>query len=260
MQLELDQDGHLVDYTIWNHEVAQQLALSLDLELTDWHFEVLHAVRQFYQPPEQFCQTLELLFQLEHTHQLQAPLGYLLQLLQLYLQQRDQHCYQLHLKLELRDHPPLQLSLQSARGEYLQTRWLVLFQLKLQQLKLPAPLLKMQLWATQTTARDGDNLRLFASHAQQGVTTTGAKLKADEESTTVVSSTEVLGLRSLLAAKLGDERVQQPVWFEDHRPEFANRFHTLELTSVTNEAPPAVAGAGTRRRGLVCAGHCGIRA
>ena len=49
MQLELDQDGHLVDYTIWNHEVAQQLALSLDLELTDWHFEVLHAVRQFYQ-------------------------------------------------------------------------------------------------------------------------------------------------------------------------------------------------------------------
>lgn len=49
MQLELDQDGHLVDYTIWNHEIAQQLALSLDLELTDWHFEVLHAVRQFYQ-------------------------------------------------------------------------------------------------------------------------------------------------------------------------------------------------------------------
>ena len=49
MQFALDQDGHLVDYTIWNHEVAQQLALSLDLELTDWHFEVLHAVRQFYQ-------------------------------------------------------------------------------------------------------------------------------------------------------------------------------------------------------------------
>ncbi|MPW42888.1 TusE/DsrC/DsvC family sulfur relay protein [Acinetobacter guerrae] len=49
MQLELDQDGHLVDYTIWNNQVAQQLASSIDLELTDWHFEVLHAVRQFYQ-------------------------------------------------------------------------------------------------------------------------------------------------------------------------------------------------------------------
>ena len=49
MQLELDQDGHLLDYTIWNNQVAQQLAGSLDLELTDWHFQVLHAVRQFYQ-------------------------------------------------------------------------------------------------------------------------------------------------------------------------------------------------------------------
>lgn len=45
---ELDQDGHLVDYTIWNHEVAQALAQSLDLELNEWHFEILKAVRQFY--------------------------------------------------------------------------------------------------------------------------------------------------------------------------------------------------------------------
>lgn len=49
MNLELDQDGHLVDYTIWNEAVAQELANSLSLELTAWHFEVLHAVRLFYQ-------------------------------------------------------------------------------------------------------------------------------------------------------------------------------------------------------------------
>ena len=49
MQVELDQDGHLVDYSIWNQEVAQELAKSLDLQLTDWHFEILYAVRQFYQ-------------------------------------------------------------------------------------------------------------------------------------------------------------------------------------------------------------------
>lgn len=48
MNLELDQDGHLVDYTIWNEDVAQQLAQSLDLELTAWHFEILQAIRQFY--------------------------------------------------------------------------------------------------------------------------------------------------------------------------------------------------------------------
>lgn len=48
MTLELDQDGHLVDYSIWTPEVAQQLAHSLDLELTSWHFEVLFALRNFY--------------------------------------------------------------------------------------------------------------------------------------------------------------------------------------------------------------------
>lgn len=49
MNLALDQDGHLVDYTIWNEQVAQELANTLDLELTAWHFEILQAVRQFYQ-------------------------------------------------------------------------------------------------------------------------------------------------------------------------------------------------------------------
>lgn len=49
MTLALDQDGHLVDYRIWNEEIAQQLANSLDIQLSAWHFEVLHAVRQFYQ-------------------------------------------------------------------------------------------------------------------------------------------------------------------------------------------------------------------
>ena len=48
MNFELDQDGHLVDYTIWNEEVAQQLAERLEIELSPWHFEVLTAVRQFY--------------------------------------------------------------------------------------------------------------------------------------------------------------------------------------------------------------------
>ena len=49
MTLELDQDGHLLDYRIWNEDIAQELAKSLDIQLTAWHFEILHAVRQFYQ-------------------------------------------------------------------------------------------------------------------------------------------------------------------------------------------------------------------
>ena len=46
--LELDQDGHLVDYSIWTPQIAEQLAQSLDLSLTEWHFEVLFALRNFY--------------------------------------------------------------------------------------------------------------------------------------------------------------------------------------------------------------------
>lgn len=49
MNLELDQDGHLVDYTIWNETVAQSLADTLEIQLTSWHFDILQAVRQFYQ-------------------------------------------------------------------------------------------------------------------------------------------------------------------------------------------------------------------
>ncbi|WP_089605130.1 TusE/DsrC/DsvC family sulfur relay protein [Acinetobacter piscicola] len=48
LNLELDQDGHLLDYTVWNEDVAQILAKTLDLELTAWHFEILQSVRQFY--------------------------------------------------------------------------------------------------------------------------------------------------------------------------------------------------------------------
>ena len=188
-------------------------------------------VSQFYQPPEQFCQSLELLYQLEHTQQIQAPLGYLLQLLQNYLQLRDQHCYQLQLRLELRDHPPLVLSLQSACGEYQQGRWLTLFQLKLQQLKLPAPLLKMQLSAGQTTARDGDNLVLFNAYTQGAA----ASAPLNNEAPSTVASSDALRLRSLLTAKLGAERVQQPSLQADHRPELANGYHQTGLLSVAGK-------------------------
>lgn len=48
MDLVLDQDGHLVDFRVWNEEVAQGLANTLSLQLTPWHLDILKAVRQFY--------------------------------------------------------------------------------------------------------------------------------------------------------------------------------------------------------------------
>lgn len=46
--LLLDQDGHLVDASAWTPQIAQQLANSLELQLTEWHFEILNALRDFY--------------------------------------------------------------------------------------------------------------------------------------------------------------------------------------------------------------------
>lgn len=46
--LQLDSDGHLVNHADWSPNVAQQLANSLNITLTDEHFLILNAVREFY--------------------------------------------------------------------------------------------------------------------------------------------------------------------------------------------------------------------
>lgn len=45
--LELDADGHLQDRTQWTVSVAQTLADTLDVELTDVHYRILMQVRAF---------------------------------------------------------------------------------------------------------------------------------------------------------------------------------------------------------------------
>lgn len=46
--IELDEEGHLCDHTLWTPEVAQQLADSLAIELTPLHLRILAQVRQFH--------------------------------------------------------------------------------------------------------------------------------------------------------------------------------------------------------------------
>ncbi|ANB91364.1 hypothetical protein MOVS_04490 [Moraxella ovis] len=46
--LELDTDGHLQDHTQWTVSVAQTLADTLDVELTDVHYRILMQVRAFF--------------------------------------------------------------------------------------------------------------------------------------------------------------------------------------------------------------------
>ncbi|MDH4762798.1 MULTISPECIES: TusE/DsrC/DsvC family sulfur relay protein [Pseudomonas] len=46
--LDLDPEGYLRDLSQWSPEVAQQLALKEGIELTERHWQVLQALRDFY--------------------------------------------------------------------------------------------------------------------------------------------------------------------------------------------------------------------
>lgn len=45
---QLDTDGHLTDYQTWTPTVAQQLADTLGLTLTPLHYQIIEAVREYY--------------------------------------------------------------------------------------------------------------------------------------------------------------------------------------------------------------------
>lgn len=46
VNVQIDDDGFLVDASQWNEEVAKELAKEDGLELTDKHFEVLNFLRE----------------------------------------------------------------------------------------------------------------------------------------------------------------------------------------------------------------------
>ena len=47
--LETDEEGYLVNLSDWNHEVADFLAQSENITLTDNHWEVLNFLRKYYE-------------------------------------------------------------------------------------------------------------------------------------------------------------------------------------------------------------------
>lgn len=46
--IETDQQGYLLDFNLWNEELASLIAKQDDIELTEAHWEVIRFVRQFY--------------------------------------------------------------------------------------------------------------------------------------------------------------------------------------------------------------------
>lgn len=48
-QIELDEDGYLIDLEQWEKEAATILAKEDDMELTDAHWEVINFLRDYYE-------------------------------------------------------------------------------------------------------------------------------------------------------------------------------------------------------------------
>ena len=49
MHLNLDKDGYLADLNDWSPTVAEALAAQDNIQLSEPHWEVIHALRAFYQ-------------------------------------------------------------------------------------------------------------------------------------------------------------------------------------------------------------------
>lgn len=44
----IDDDGYLLDHTLWLPEFARRVAAANQIQLTDAHWEILHLLRQYY--------------------------------------------------------------------------------------------------------------------------------------------------------------------------------------------------------------------
>lgn len=50
--IAFDKEGYLQDHTQWSESTAETIAESVDITLTEEHWQVLHALRSFYNETE----------------------------------------------------------------------------------------------------------------------------------------------------------------------------------------------------------------
>jgi protein ImuB len=112
----------------------------------------------------------------------------------------------------------LTLKLQSPQAEALACRWLNLWQLKLEALRLPAPVLALALSASQYCGRDTDSDDLYAGRRGQYTP---------------------LQLVGLLQAKLGSAQVCRPAQVAAYLPEMAGVSIPLQSAAPAGVKPPA---------------------
>ena len=66
--IELDREGYLLDPSLWNEDVARELAVKEDIELTEDVWEVINFVRDYYNERQAVPEHRLLLQELKRRH------------------------------------------------------------------------------------------------------------------------------------------------------------------------------------------------
>ena len=161
---------------------------------------------EFFVPPPQFSQRLDLLEEVETSQGLLFPLKRLLAALEGYLHSRQLRAQQLQLQLFERpslhsdQQPQQQIELNHAAGEYRTEPWLELWRLRFERLHLQQPIITLQLTAQCFNDQQPSAKDLFQSPQQQ-------------------SSITPQQLLTRLQSRLGAQAIKGITAHADHRPE-----------------------------------------
>lgn len=222
--LELNRDHHEKLTRLGITQLGQLLALPMadlarrfDQQLSQCIGRLLEQwpdPQRFFHPPEQFCQSLELLYEVNQLPRLEKPLLRLLRPLQQFLQWRELLALQLELSLILRDGPAKLVTIGAAQGENQANQWLTLALLKLESVTITNPVIALTLRCQSLVPKQAATTDLLSK--QQATLSTSALL-------------------SLLQAKLGENAITQPQYYPDHRPERANQLQPLSHASFVTQ-------------------------
>jgi len=177
-------------------EIGRQLGLETQLYL-----EQLQGCRQqshnFFMPPENFKQHLDLVTEMPHWQGLLFPLKRLFGELEDFLYQRQKVIQQVKVELYHRNEPPSVIPIVLAEPGWRGQNFLSLLQLKMESTPLPEPVIEIGLQANELLRSEQHNAHFFGEQQHRH---------------------ETLQLIGRLQAKLGNQAVFSPAMNDDPRP------------------------------------------
>lgn len=177
-------------------EVGRQLGLETQLYLDQLQGRCQQSY-DFFMPPEDFSQHLDLVTEIPHWQGLLFPLRRLFGELEDFLYQRQKVVQQVKIELHHRNEPPSVIPVALAEPGWRGLNFLSLLQLKMESIPLPEPVIEISLLANELLRSEQHNEHFFAAQQHRH---------------------ETLQLIGRLQAKLGNHAVFSPAMNDDPRP------------------------------------------